>query len=188
MRMNDEEKTLVEMVLAGRNDAFEPLVRPYRRAVLGLAYRLTRNLEDAKEVAQEALLRAYKYLGKFDTSRSFRNWLFQITANEARDKSGKGRRERGLLEEAAKATPLALDPEHVVRTAELRSGLLRFLEILSPQERRVFVLRDLEDLTVAETARTLGCSNVSVRVHLSTARRKIREAVRASHPYLENGR
>ena len=86
MRMNETEKELVEMVLSGRTEAFEPLVTPYRQPLLALAYRLTRNREEALEVAQEALLRAFRSLGRFDVSRSFRNWLFQIAANEARDR------------------------------------------------------------------------------------------------------
>ena len=74
------------MVLSGRAEAFEPLVTPYRGPLVALAYRLTRNREEALEVAQEALLRAFRSLGRFDVSRSFRNWLFQIAANEARDR------------------------------------------------------------------------------------------------------
>ena len=86
MRMNETEKELIAMVLSGRTEAFEPLVTPYRGQLLALASRLTRNREEALEVAQEALLRAFRSLGRFDASRSFRNWLFQIAANEARDR------------------------------------------------------------------------------------------------------
>ena len=93
------------MVLSGRTEAFEPLVRPYRGALLSLAFRLTRNAEDAKEVSQEALLRAFRFLGRCDTSRSFRNWLFQIAANAARDRVRKSLGERDALREAARRRP-----------------------------------------------------------------------------------
>ena len=76
--MNDRENSLVERVLSGDLSAFEPLVTPYRQALLGLAFRITRNSEDAKEVAQEAFLRAFKYLKSFDLSKDFKRWLFQI--------------------------------------------------------------------------------------------------------------
>jgi RNA polymerase sigma-70 factor (ECF subfamily) len=188
MRMNEEERRLVEMVLSGRTEAFEPLVRPYRRALLALSYRLTRNLEDAKEVSQEALLRAFRYLRRCDTSRSFRNWLFQIAANAARDRARKSLGERGALEDAARDRRPDPGPETGRSEAEFRSGLMACLTALSPREREVFVLRDLEELDIKETARALGCSNVSVRVHLTSARRKIRQRIRRQYPHLEKGR
>src|SRR4030065_1758100 len=100
MRMNETEKELVAMVLSGRTEAFEPLVTPYRGPLFALAYRLTRNREEALEVAQEALLRAFRHLRQYDPARSFRNWLFQIAANEARDRLRKSTREKAAMEGA----------------------------------------------------------------------------------------
>jgi len=182
------------MVLAGCTEAFEPLVSPYRRPLLGLAWRLTRNAEDAREVAQEALLKAFRSLAGYDASRSFRNWLFQIAANEARDRYRKRARETaafdGLVERSPSATAgsAADGPEAGRERQETRSDILRSLAVLSPREREVLVLRDLEDCDVAETARALGCSNLSVRVHLSAARRKLREILRRDFPHLEERR
>jgi len=176
------------MVLAGRSEAFEPLVTPYRQALLGLACRLTGNAEDAKEVAQEALLRAFRHLARYDTSRSFRNWLFGIAANQARDRLRQRRREADLAAAAGRELRPADDPEAGRRAREFRLALERCLSVLGPREREVFILRDLEDLDIKETARALGCSNVSVRVHLSSARRKLRDAIRETCPSLEEGR
>jgi len=188
MRMNETEKELVDMVLSGRTEAFEPLVTPYRRPLLALAFRLTRNREDALEVAQEALLKAFRSLARYDVSRSFRNWLFQIAANEARDKLRKRARERAALENAAREGSPGDSPEKSRDLRETREGILSSLAVLSPREREVFVLRDLEELDIRETARALGCSSVSVRVNLSSARRKLRQAIRDSSPHLEEGR
>lgn len=176
--MNETEQELIAMVLSGRAEAFEPLVTPYRGPVLALAYRLTRDREEAREVAQEALLRAYRSLARFDVSRPFRNWLFQIAANEARDRLRKAKRERAAFEHAARRVPAADPPEAGLERREARSRIVRALDALAPREREVFVLRDLEELDIRETARALGCSSVSVRVNLSSARRKIREALR----------
>lgn len=176
------------MVLSGHSEAFDPLVTPYRQSLLTLAFRLTRNWEDAKEVAQEALLRAFRYLGRYDRSRSFRNWLFQIAANEARDRLRRGRREADIVGKAGRELAPGDDPESVRRAAEFRSDVERCLSVLGAREREVFVLRDLEELNIKETARVLGCSNVSVRVNLSSARRKIRDAIRQFCPHLEEGR
>ena len=176
------------MVLAGRTEAFEPLVTPYRGPVLALAFRLTRDREVAREVAQEAFLKAYRSLRRFDVSRSFRNWLFQIAANEARDRLRERVREQAALRDAAGNAPAAPGPEAGHDRKELRAGLLRLLEALSPREREVVVLRDLEELDIRETSRVLGCSAVAVRVHLSKARRKLADLVRRDFPYLEEGR
>ena len=181
------------MVLSGRAEAFEPLVTPYRAPVIALATRLTRDREAALEVAQEAFLRAYRALGRFDVSRSFRNWLFQIAANEARDRLRKAGRERAVLEAAAHERTAAggaeaAGPEAGREREEIRSGILGLLDALGPREREVFVLRDLEELDIRETARALGCSEISVRVNLSSARRKMREAIRRDLPHLEEGR
>jgi RNA polymerase sigma-70 factor, ECF subfamily len=188
MRMNETEKELVAMVLSGRSEAFEPLVMPYRQPILALAYRLTRDREEAKEVAQEALLRAFKHLGRYDTSRSFRNWLFQIAANEARDRLRRKRRETGLVEAAGRDLAPSADPEAGRRSREFLSDLEKCLSVLGPRERKVFILRDIEDLDIKETARALGCSSISVRVNLSSARRKVRDAIRDRYPHLEEGR
>jgi RNA polymerase sigma-70 factor (ECF subfamily) len=200
MRMNETEKELITMVLAGRTEAFEPLVTPYRGPLLALALRLTRNREEALEVAQEALLRAFRSLGRFDPARSFRNWLFQIAANEARDRYRRTARERAAFKDVANRAPSATtgsaaatrlsrtDPEAGHDRSELRADLTCALVSLSPREREVFVLRDLEELDIRETSRVLGCSALSVRVHLSSARRKLREAIRRDFPHLEEGR
>ena len=188
------------MVLAGRTEAFEPLVTPYRGPLLALAARLTRNREEALEVTQEALLRAFRSLGRFDPSRSFRNWLFQIAANEARDRDRRAARERAAFADvvdrgsfartgSAAATRLSrTNPEAGHDRSELRTDIMRSLSALGPREREVFVLRDLEELDIRETSRVLGCSMLSVRVSLSSARRKLREAIRRDHPHLEEGR
>lgn len=186
--MNETEKELIAMVLSGRAEAFEPLVAPYRGALIGLASRLTRNREEALDVAQEALLRAYRSLARFDVSRSFRNWLFQIAANAARDRCRKKARERAAFGDAAGLAPAAADPEAGQDRRELRAGIGRAMAGLSPREREVFVLRDLEELDIRETSRALGCSPLSVRVHLSAARKKLREAIRRDFPHWEEGR
>lgn len=175
------------MVLSGRTEAFEPLITPYRRPLLALAYRLTRNREEALEIAQEALLRAFRSLARYDVSRSFRNWLFQIAANEARDRFRKRTREKAASENAAREEPSSSAPEAGRERREIRSDILRCLAVLGPREREVFVLRDLEELDIKETARALGCSSISVRVNLSSARRKLREAIRNDFPHLIKG-
>jgi len=152
-----QEKRLVESVLEGNVEAFEPLVVPYRRALLSLALRMSGNIEEAKEICQETLMRAYKYLNAYDTERSFRNWLLGILMNVARQHGRKARPAgAGVLtplspedERQLRATD---DPERDQRQGELKSMLLDCLDGLSRREREVFLLRDIEERSIRETA------------------------------------
>lgn len=185
--MDEKENRLVEMVLAGNPGAFESLVRPYRQSLLSLAYRLTGDAEDAKEAAQEALLRAFRYLRSFDREQSFRNWLLRILVNASR-KNFARRGETRSLEDAAEAVEPSAGPAARYQSRELRSRLEECLGVLSERERAVFVLRDIEEKNIKETAEVIGSSAVSVRVHLSAARRKIRDEMLKRYPGMIGGR
>jgi len=183
---------LIARVLAGDLSAFEPLVLPFRRTLFGLAYKMTGNREDALEVSQETLLRAFRYLGKCDLERGFRNWLLRILVNAARDLSGKKQREAGrwdadfLLDNAVSDAPR---PEEAHNRGEIRGRIMAALSVLSGREREVFILRDLEEKSVRETAEITRSSAISVRVHLSRARGKIRDRLAVLDPsLLENAR
>ena len=178
---------MVELVLNGDSEAFEPLVTPYRKILLNTAYRLSRNWEDAREISQETMFRAFRYLRSFDRERSFKNWLLQILMNVWRSSKPRPLQPESLAELAAAAPPLGNPPEDRLRS-ETRSQIMACLDRLSPREREVFLLRDIEELNVKETARTLGISALSVRVRLSSARKKIRLRIEKEFPHLLEGR
>jgi len=179
---------LIERLRSGDTAAFEPLVAPYRQPLYGLALRLTRNAEDAQEVSQEAFLRAFKYIRRFDVERSFKNWITKILVHAARHHAHKRFRQDRLAaadpvrERAREEAPERPESDHERR--ELRSRLMDCLDVLTPREREVFLLRDVEGLNIQETAKVAGGSAVSVRVHLSAARRKIRDRIKLRHPDL----
>ena len=183
--MDEREKALIEQVLAGDAAAFEPLVTPYRRSILALAGRIVRDPEDAKEVAQETLLRAFRYLRSCDRDLGFRNWLFQIAVNTARSflkgRAGRDDMHRTIGRTLADAGP-ADGPDARHERADLRARILDCLDVLSRREREVFLLREIEDLNVEQTAAVLRCSSISVRVHLNAARRKVRDRFIERYP------
>lgn len=187
--MDEREKELWRKTLSGEIAAFEQLVLPYRRSLLHLAYRMTGNMEEAMDIAQETLLRCFRYLHRFNPERNFRNWLFQIAANLARDCYRKRRLEtnagRDWLENRrvdGNPDPQEIDgtvssQPRVETISDLQLDINACLGRLSPKERQVFVLRDLEGLSIKEAAALLRTSSISVRVNLSSARRKIRQLI-----------
>ncbi len=172
--MKDEEQ-LLEKALQGDARAFERLLFPYRQGMLNLAYRITQNAEDAQEVCQEALLKIFRYLEKYRSEMNLKNWIYQIVANAARDHLRKRKKQDQSVDPqyVQEGNPQS-SPEDNLLQIEIRDKLQSCIRFLSPKERIVFVLRDVEGHSIQETATLLKLSSVSVRTHLSRARRKLR--------------
>ena len=175
MEMKSEDE-LVEEVLRGNHPSFELLLRPYRQGLLNMAYRMTGNLEEAKEVCQEALIKVYRYLDKFKKGRSFKSWIYKITVNSAYDSLRKKKRFEDLVESQKKmGLGTGQDPEKQLLNTEIKAKIETCLQGLSPKEKATFLLRDGEGFSIEEASEILKCSSMSVRTHLSRAREKIRE-------------
>lgn len=169
-------------------EAFYQLVRPCERAIFQAALAILGNVADAEDVAQEAVLKAFKHISSFRGESKFSTWLVQITINEARMKL---RRDRpGLYHSLDESTstedgeylPMELAdwreiPSTALENREFRESLNRALIGLSPKYRSVFVLRDVQGLSIAETARLLGISEVCVKTRLCRARLQMRDAL-----------
>ena len=176
--MPSELADLVTAAKAGDQRAFEELVRKTQAETYTLAYRLTGNEEDARDVAQEAYVRAYKGLKRFRGDAQFTTWLYRITANCAATQMGRRSRDRhDELDdhpEQVDARPEA-DPEAVADAALLRDRVVGALEGLPPRLRAVVVLRDVYDLSHDAIATELGISEAAAKVRLHRARRRLRE-------------
>ena len=168
------------MLRAQRGDAhaFEELVRPHREIVFRVAYLVTRNAADADDAAQEALLKAWRALGRFRAGAPLRPWLLRIAANEARNRRrSAGRTERLVLRAAAASSgEAAPSPEEAATAAEERAGLLAALEALPEQARLVLACRYLLDLSEEETAAALGVRRGTVKSRTARALDRLREA------------
>jgi RNA polymerase sigma-70 factor (ECF subfamily) len=173
-----DQAELVSAAKAGDSRAFEELVRATHTDVYALAYRLTGNEEDARDVVQEAYLRAYKGLKRFRGDARFSTWMYRITANCANTAMTKGRKHRH--DELDDEAPLAdsrpdHDPEAVGDAELLRDRLNVALEELPPRLKAVVVLRDMYDLPHHAIADELGISEAAAKVRLHRARRRLRE-------------
>lgn len=177
-RQTDHE--LVEAARSGDHRAFEELVRRTHTDLHNLARRLVTDPDDARDVVQDAYLRAFRSIRKFRGDSEFSTWMYRITANCAATHLGKRRRNRhdDLDEEVSviDADPHN-DPEARADAMLLRRQLDAAIAELPPKLRAVVVLRDLYDLGHAEIARELGISESAAKVRLHRARRRLRTRV-----------
>jgi len=170
---------LLERAIAGDVSAFEQIIVRHERRVFTLAWRLLGSFEDAQDAAQEVFFRAFRYLHRFDNSRPFEPWLVRMTVNVCRDLARKRRLPPNVLAEAAADALLAPSNPHAdLDSEEQREILYRALQQLPEKERSAVVLRDIEGFSTAEVAEILGSSEATVRSQISSARLKIRKAIK----------
>jgi RNA polymerase sigma-70 factor (ECF subfamily) len=173
-----EEARLVAAAKAGDSDAFAELVRATEADIYTLAYRLTGNPEDARDVAQEAYLRAFRSLKKFRGDSRFSTWMYRITANCASTqltRRSKGRHEELSDDDNVVDERPESDPEVMAEAGAMRDRVTAALGDLPPILRAVVVLRDVYDLPHEAIASELGISESAAKVRLHRARRKLRE-------------
>jgi RNA polymerase sigma-70 factor, ECF subfamily len=175
---------LVDRARTGDQAAFEELVRATYADTYTLAYRLTGDEEDARDVVQETYLRAFRGIERFRGDAQFTTWLYRITANCA--STHLGRRAKHRHEELSVDDPLPdgrpeVDPGHRAENEALRSRLRTAIDRLPPRLRAVVVLRDVYDLPHEAIADELGISETAAKVRLHRARRRLREELYPEH-------
>jgi RNA polymerase sigma-70 factor (ECF subfamily) len=175
------EADLLAKAQGGSLFAFEEIVRRYQRRVYGAALRIVRRHDVADDVAQEAFVRAYRALASFDRSRPFGPWICRIAANLAINhlRSPESREEE--LPETHAQTPSPSGPLEALLHGEAQQVLDQALGQLPAEQRAVFVLRVVEELSYKEIADALGIAMGTVMSRLSRARERLRETLA---PYL----
>lgn len=187
-RPDVKESELIRWVKEGDVDAFHNLVRPYERAIFLAALSLVRNEADAEDVAQEAILKAFKNLSRFRQEAKFSTWIIQISINEAKMKLRKDRRhlyeslDEGQQNEVGDYIPKDFAdwreiPSEALEQSELRQALARALDSLPEKYRTVLILRDVQQLSINETAEILDLSEANVKTRLCRARLQMRDAL-----------
>jgi len=180
----------LDLVHASKNGdvaAFEQLVKRYDRKLLRIAQSITHNREDSQDAVQEAFLKAYQNLAEFREDSQFSTWLIRITVNQSLMKLRKQRtiKEVSLDEDfqaeedkfPLEVTDWAPNPEQLYSASELRDILIKTMQQLRPILRTVFVLRDIEGLSIHQTAVVLNQSHAAVKARLWRARLQLREAL-----------
>ena len=182
------ELELIQRVCQGDKEAFYSLVQPCQRGVFAAAMAILNNPADAEEVAQEAVLKAFAALPRFRSEAKFSTWLIQITINEARLKLRKDRRhlydsvDEQQTDEQGDYFPKDYAdwreiPSEALHRKELREALQRALNSLPTKYREVLILRDVQHLSIQETAQALGVTEGNVKTRLLRARLQMRDAL-----------
>ena len=180
-----DDLALVERCRAGDVTAFEPLVEKYRARVYRLAFNVLRDAEEARDVAQEAFIRAWEGLPGFRGQSAFYTWLFRIAMNiasdRARQRAARGRAFGTERVEGEQWERELIDPGEApdarAGRAETRRQIARALEALPQHHRAIIMLSDLEGLSYREIAEVLGIPMGTVMSRLHNARKRLRAAL-----------
>jgi RNA polymerase sigma factor (sigma-70 family) len=174
-----EITSLVRLTLGGDSSAFEQIIARYETRVMSTAARLLGTRDDARDVAQEVFLRAFKYLHRLDLQKPMEPWLMRITVNVCRDAARRRQRRRDtfVAVEGPETIDQSPDPYDGLARKQERLILQRALESLPEKERLAIVLRDVEGLSTAEVASILQSSETTVRSQVSRGRLRLKAAI-----------
>ena len=179
----EQEREIIQKVLSGDTEAFEALVLEHQNKVYSLALRMVGNEEDARDLAQEAFIRAYTSLAGFRGDSKFSVWLYRLTSNICIDFIRSRAKKRTVSmtwtdEEGGDAGELEIpdetwSPETQLERRMTRESVQRGLDSLSPQYREILLLREINGLSYEEIGRALGIEEGTVKSRIFRARKKL---------------
>jgi RNA polymerase sigma-70 factor (ECF subfamily) len=193
-RVRSNEEALIRKILEGEKDLFLELIRPHQRTVFATLISMLGSKEDAEDVTQDVLLKALARLHQFRRESAFGTWLIQIAINEARMRKRKMR--HGIMfsltneadDDGAYVPKEFADwreiPSEALERSEIREALAKALTLLEEDYRLAFILRDVNDLSITETANILGITRGAVKTRLRRARLMLRDIL---SPGLQQG-
>jgi RNA polymerase sigma-70 factor (ECF subfamily) len=177
--LSDEE--VVRRVRAGETSLYEVIMRRYNQRLYRITRTILRDSHEAEDVIQEAYVRAYSHLDQFEGNAKFATWLTKIAVYEALGRLRKRKRQLGLAEQSGEEPDTTMplkssepNPEERALGQEARALLEAAVDALPEHYRAVFVLRQIEDLSTAETAECLDLTEETVKVRLHRSREMLR--------------
>ena len=169
------DERLISAALAGDDGAFTRLVTRYKRRVFGLASRFARDSDELEDLCQEAFIKAYDNLGTFRGEAPFEHWISRITVHICYDALRARRHEKQSRALDDVLFEIGDDAEAARSKARQARNLLKWaLDFLSPDERLVIILMELEEMTLREAAEMTGWSEANVKVRAYRARQALR--------------
>lgn len=179
-----DDKVLVETIRGGDADAFELLVRRKTSKVYALCLRIIGNAEDAKDIAQLVFIKLWENLEKYDAAYAFDTWLYRMVTNVAIDFIRNRQSRENAVNSTLRLVKTTAEAEQgvVIQRKEIETVFNDVSSVLSPKQKTIFVMREMEDLPSAEIARILGCRESTVRNHLFNARKLMQQQLQRRYP------
>ena len=160
-----------------KEQAWEEVVRRFRRRVFGIAYKFTGRYEESQDLTQEIFLRVFRSLDKFDANADFGTWLYSVSRNHCIDHYRSGRRERESLVHLEELASVRFDPHRAVEVRDKREMLLEALSGLPDKLREAVVLRDIKGLTYQEIVEQLELPEGTVKSRINRGRLELGRAL-----------
>lgn len=179
-----DDRQLVQTIRSGDTDAFEQLVRRKTSKVYALCYRVIGNAEDAKDISQLVFIKLWENLDKYDPQYAFDTWLYRMVTNVAIDFMRNRQSRDNAVNSNLRLVKTSADPEQgvVIQRKEIESVFNQISDVLSPKQKTIFVMNQMEDLPSAEIAKVLGCQESTVRNHLFNARKVMQQQLQKRFP------
>lgn len=179
-----DDRQLVDTIRRGDTEAFETLVRRKTTKVYALCYRIIGNAEDAKDISQLVFLKLWENLGKYDPSYAFDTWLYRMVTNVAIDFLRNKQSRDNAVSSSLRLVRTEAGAEQgiVVQRKEVEHVFDEVSSVLSPKQKTIFVMNQMEDLPSAEIAKVLGCRESTVRNHLFNARKLMQVQLQKRFP------
>jgi len=168
----------------GDGEAFEHLVRRKTSKVYSLCYRIIGNAEDAKDIAQLVFIKLWENLEKYDPAYAFDTWLYRIVTNVAIDFMRNKQSRENAVNSNLRLVKTSTDAEQgvIVQRKEIEQVFNAVSSVLSPKQKTIFVMREMDDLPSSEIAKILGCRESTVRNHLFNARKLMQQQLKKRFP------
>ena len=179
-----DDRQLVRTIRSGDSDAFEQLVRRKTTKVYSLCYRIIGNAEDAKDISQLVFIKLWENLEKYDPTYAFDTWLYRMVTNVAIDFMRNKQSRDNAVNSNLRLVKTSAEPEQgvVVQRKEIENVFNAVSTVLSPKQKMIFVMSEMEDLRSSEIAKILGCRESTVRNHLFNARKLMQQQLKRRFP------
>lgn len=183
-----DDKELVRTILSGDAAAFEQLVRRKTTKVYALCYRIAGNSEDAKDISQLVFIKLWENLEKYDSQYAFDTWLYRMVTNVGIDFLRSRQSREQAVNSSLRLVRTSTEGEQgtAIQKKEVEQIFHEVSATLSPKQKTIFIMKEMQDLPSAEISRILGCRESTVRNHLFNARKLMQTQLRKKYPEYAN--
>ncbi|MBV1758897.1 MAG: sigma-70 family RNA polymerase sigma factor [Dethiosulfatibacter sp.] len=182
--MNENEILLIKRSQKGDINSFEELIKDYKKIAYNIALKMLKNKEDAEDVSQEALIKVYKSIDRFNMDSSFKTWLYRIVVNTCLDHVRKNKENPISIDQPIRSghDEFYMDvednrptPQEVLETKLTQKMVMDAVNELDEDFKSIIILRDINDLSYEEISEILECNIGTVKSRISRGRQKLKE-------------